>query len=174
MEEAYDLRQFAVTIYRADGVPAACLRLQDRFGVDVNLLLAAAYLGAVRGSTLSAAVLADLSSHVDSWHRDVVSALREVRRRLKSGPPPAPDTRTTALREKVKSLEVEAEMIELSELGELVARLHLAAADGDKVQRAAAAMNAVVAAGAPHAVTDVDRDAIATIATAAAAVGVPT
>jgi uncharacterized protein (TIGR02444 family) len=174
MGPADDLPRFALTVYRNDGVPAACLRLQDRFGVDVNLLLAAAYLGAVDGRTLSPDALSDLRSPVDAWHREVVSALRDVRRRLKSGPPPAPDTRTTDLRDKLKALEVEAEMIELSELGTAVGRIDLSPADGDAADRASAAIRVVVAAGAPETLTDLDDDAIGTIATAAAAdTGVP-
>ena len=168
MGSADDLPQFALTVYRGDGVPAACIRLQDRFGVDVNVLLAAAYLGAVRARALSPAVLSDMSAHVDAWHREIVVGLRDVRRRLKSGPPPAPDTRTTDLREKLQALEVEAEMIELNELGTVVGRVVLPAADGDAAHRASLAIRVVVTAGAPESLIDLDDDAIDTIAAAAA------
>ena len=41
-----DLARFALKVYASEGVPPACLLLQERAGVDVNLLLFAAYAGA--------------------------------------------------------------------------------------------------------------------------------
>jgi len=53
-----------------------------------------------------------------------VRPLRSVRRRLKSGPPPAPNAISEALRARVESVELEAERIELAILEELAARAY--------------------------------------------------
>ena len=72
-------RNFALAVYRCSGVSHACLRLQDRFDVDVNILLFAAYLGAARGAEFSPASLATAQSRVGTWHREVVIPLRQLR-----------------------------------------------------------------------------------------------
>ena len=46
--------------------------------------------------------------------------MRSLRRRLKSGPPPAPCSASEALRGRIKAAEIEAEHIELDTLEELV------------------------------------------------------
>ena len=83
------LRQFALAVHDIEGVPAACVLLQDRFDLDVNVLLLGAYIG-VQGKTLAAEDVDAARAVVDAWHDEVVRPLRAVRRRLKSGPPPAP------------------------------------------------------------------------------------
>ena len=50
--EAPSLRDFAVATYGGDGVQAACLTLQDAHGLDVNVVLFAAWAGAVAGRAL--------------------------------------------------------------------------------------------------------------------------
>jgi uncharacterized protein (TIGR02444 family) len=116
---------FAVDLYTAPGVAAACLGLQDQHGCDVNLLLFAAWMGAVRHRTMTAAEMAEAATAVEDWHAEIVRPLRGVRRRLKSGPPPAPDEASEALRTRIKSIEIEAERIELAVLEMLAAKWHV-------------------------------------------------
>ncbi len=163
------LKAFALKVYGTDGVPPACLLLQERFGLDVNVLLFAAFVGAVRGEALAPADLDTVAATVGDWHREVVRPLRAVRQRLKAGPAPAPDAATGLLRGKLQKLEIEAELIELSELGHLAARLGAPVAIGTPEARALAALT-MVAAGSAHRPFKIDeRAALATIATAAAA-----
>ncbi|GGF80315.1 hypothetical protein GCM10007301_45530 [Azorhizobium oxalatiphilum] len=140
------LPAFALRVYGQAGVSAACLLLQERRGLDVNVLLFAAYVGAVRGLTLAAADLERVHAAVAPWHRDVVRSLRAVRKGLKTGPSPAPNRTTDALRAKVQAIEIEAELIELSELGTLAATLNGASAQGDVQARALAALRIVAGA----------------------------
>ena len=160
------LREFALAVYAADGVARACLLLQDRFALDVNLLLFAAYVGVARSQVLTPAALEVAEVRVGAWHREVVCSLRRVRQRLKSGPAPAPNPATTRFRERVKELEIQAEMIELDELERLT--LPLDTASGDAVDRAYAALEVVVQATGDRQPTDDERDALTTIAIAAA------
>ena len=43
---------FSIAIYSASAVQDECLNLQDQFGLDVNLVLLCAFLGAVHGVAL--------------------------------------------------------------------------------------------------------------------------
>lgn len=112
------LWDFAVSLYRRNGVAIACLALQDRRSVDVPVLLFAAWLGR-RAIALAEKDVATIDASIGAWRADVILPLRSVRRTLKSGPPPAPSSVTEALRERVKSAELEAERIELAVLASL-------------------------------------------------------
>ncbi len=166
-----ELQQFALGVYAADGVSAAALLLQDKTDVDVNVLLFAAHLGAAGGRTLRADDVAAARQRIGEWHADVVRPLRALRTRLKAGPPPAPNDTTAQLRERVKKLEIDAELIELDELALVAAQLDAPAADGSAAQRAAAAMRVVVVDSAGRPPTADENDAISVIAAAAAQYG---
>ena len=114
-----DLWRFAISVYGAEGVSEDCLKLQERFGVDVPMILCTLWM-ATRGNVLDPDGMARLAVAVGPWHDEVVKALREVRRRLKSGPAPAPNDRTEIIRNAVKAAEVNAERLELAVLAELV------------------------------------------------------
>lgn len=73
---------FTLSIYRREGVSAACIALQDALGLDVNFLLFCLYAGN-HGRALDRAELARLEAHVAPWRRNVIHPLRAVRRWLK-------------------------------------------------------------------------------------------
>jgi uncharacterized protein (TIGR02444 family) len=108
------LWRFSLAVYRGAGVQEECLAVQERFGVDVNLLMLCAYLGAVEGAVLSASDVADALDATGAWHANAVKSLRQVRRTLKPwGSGDEPFSRVVeTLRTKVKGAELEAEQIE--------------------------------------------------------------
>lgn len=112
MDDA-NLWDFAVRLYGMPGVADACLALQEECGVDVPVLLFSAWL-AGRSVALSPSEARRIAAVVADWHREVVVPLRTVRRRLKSGPRPAPDQKTESLRNTIKGAELSAERIELA------------------------------------------------------------
>src|SRR5581483_2290671 len=81
---------FSQSIYAAKGVQKECLHLQDKFGIDVNLVLFCAFVGAVHGALLPTEELSNVSIAVGQWHEGVVRPLRTIRRALKQGGPPHP------------------------------------------------------------------------------------
>jgi uncharacterized protein (TIGR02444 family) len=148
-------------------VPAACVLLQDRFDLDVNVLLLGAYIG-VQGKILGAEDVGAARAVVDAWHNEVVRPLRAVRRRLKSGPAPAPDARTAALRRHVAGSELDAELMELDELGRWADQLDAPKGAGGAVEHATTAMELVLQSYGGRRVDGDVAAALETIASAAA------
>jgi uncharacterized protein (TIGR02444 family) len=160
--------RFALSVYDQPDVPAACQLLQDRFDLDVNVLLFAAFLGAVRAQVLAPTDLDTVCRGIDPWHRQVVRPLRGVRRRLKTGPAPAPNTDTTKLRSKIQDVELQAELIELAQLEALGSTLDQIPAWGSPDQRAIAAMTVVIDAQSHRDMDNAEHHALTAIARAAA------
>ena len=107
--------RFSFAVYAADGVADECLEVQERLGLDVNLLLFAAFTGAVEGICLEPEDIAVAATLVEGWHNDIVRTLRSVRRKLK---PATLDEKNplqgaaSALRTQVKKAELDAEKLE--------------------------------------------------------------
>jgi len=110
------LWRFVLPFYGSAGVSPACLVLQDQIGVDVNILLVAAYAAAERGIVLDETDLAAADALVRGWRTEIVEPLRRVRNRMKSGPSPAPSPSTEPLRSKIKAAEIDGEQIALAAL----------------------------------------------------------
>ena len=96
---------FSLAVYGSDGVADECLDLQERLGLDVNILLFAAYIGAAEGVKLEVSDIAAANAEVAHWRGDIVRPLRHARRALKP-------TSAEGLRAQVKAAELEAEKIE--------------------------------------------------------------
>jgi uncharacterized protein (TIGR02444 family) len=116
--DAEDLWRFAVALHARSGVEAACLALQDEAGVDVPMLLFAAWASARKGATVDAALLTELNERTSPWRETVIRPLRAVRRTLKGTPPPHRDLDAAAadLRARIKTVELEAERLSLDAL----------------------------------------------------------
>ena len=156
--------------YGAPGVSSACVLLQDRCAVDVNLVLFAAIVGARRAYALTQDDVDDAASVVRPWQDEVVVPLRRVRRRLTGGPDPAPSVATESLRARIKEIELEAEMIELERLGAVARGLTAVEppVDSTASERAAAAIRLILG---PSGRTADEQTAVDVIACAAAALG---
>lgn len=125
MSEPGSFWAWSVEVYGRPDVAAACQALQDRHGIDVNLLLLGLWL-AVRGEAMTAEAARELAAYAAGWQQEVVRPLRGVRRRLKSGD----DAPALAeLRRNVAAVELAAERLEQDELARRVhGRTHRAAA----------------------------------------------
>jgi len=75
---------FSLALYGRPEVAAACLRLQDAHGLDVNLLLLCCFLARSGRGRLSAAALAAAEARIAPWRASVLTPLREARRALKT------------------------------------------------------------------------------------------
>ena len=105
---------FSLSVYRNAAVQMECLDLQERYDVDVNLLLFCAFVGTVHCAILSDSEVRQAAEIVDEWHKNVVRSLRHARRTLKpfATNPSAIGAPSATLRTSVKTMELEAERIE--------------------------------------------------------------
>jgi uncharacterized protein (TIGR02444 family) len=105
------LWRFSLAVYGRPGVADACLALQDRHGLDVNLLLWCCW-HASEGRALGAADVTAAEARVSSWRATVVEPLRAVRRQLKRSIAEWPTADVEQLRAATKGAELEAERLE--------------------------------------------------------------
>ncbi|MEP3112689.1 TIGR02444 family protein [Nisaea sp.] len=105
---------YSLTTYGREDVAARCLALQDRFGLDVNLILLCCWLGS-RSAVLDRVQANQAVVLADKWATPVIAPLRAVRRHLKSE---AADENTSRFRKQLAALELDAEKIQQSRLYE--------------------------------------------------------
>jgi uncharacterized protein (TIGR02444 family) len=99
------LWEYSKENYAREGVAEACLSLQDDHGLDVNVLLYAAWLAA-EGRRPDRGHIEALLRDVGPWRERVVEPLRSLRRQWRDYEP------VSLLREQLKTLELEAERIQ--------------------------------------------------------------
>jgi len=102
--------EFSLAGYGRPGVAEAGVALQDRLGLDVNILLFCCWAGG-RGHGLAADDVAGLIQAVGPWQERVVVPLRKARRWLKTQKA-APGGAAERLRQAIKAEELEAERLE--------------------------------------------------------------
>ncbi len=116
---------FSCRVYREEGVSEICLRLQDMYGLDVNLLLLCCWHASTRGS-IDQALFADLLAAANSWANNVVVPLRETRRWMKtqlaqeSLPSAIVSKQFIQIREQIKALELRCEQHQQTFLQDLL------------------------------------------------------
>ena len=103
--------RFSLALYSQPGVPPACLALQDKHGVDVNVMLYGLWL-ATQGRMLSSGDMERIDAAVGPWRSEVVVPLRGVRRVLKEPADAFATPETAALRDRIKAVELEAERLQ--------------------------------------------------------------
>jgi uncharacterized protein (TIGR02444 family) len=110
---------FSLALYAKPGVAPALIRLQDRLGLDVNMLLYCCWAGA-GGRSLTSADLAAVEAAAEPWQAEVVRPLRSIRRRLKGGFGRLPPERVDSWRARLGELEIEAERIAQEAMAEVL------------------------------------------------------
>ncbi len=111
--EVPELWEGMLDLYAAPGVAAACIAVQDSCDADVLLLLSAALL-ARDGLRLPPALARRMAAQTREWRVEVVLPLRALRRRWRDR------LSAQALRERIKSLELDAERSEVETLQSLL------------------------------------------------------
>ena len=112
-EDEPKLWTFSLAVYNDPAVQKECLDLQDEYGMNVNVLLFCAFVGAVYGAVLSDQAMKAASEAVGAWQKEVVIPLRRARRALKPFTTTSPlASQAVRLRSGVKAIELEAEKLE--------------------------------------------------------------
>lgn len=104
-EERPGFWDFSLAVYADPATAAACLELQNRFDLDVNLLLFCVFAGC-NGRRLSVDELSRLDAAVHPWRTQVIHPLRAARRWIKSADAGA---EAEAVRRQVLNTELAAE-----------------------------------------------------------------
>ncbi len=128
---------YSIELYRRPGVEAACLELQRRHGLDVNLVLLCCWQASC-GGRLDRALLGRAGETVAGWQAEVVRPLRALRRRLKAklaDPDPGSVVElwpglASAIREQALALEVAGEHVTQLGLSRALAGLPASAPPG--------------------------------------------
>ncbi len=138
---------FSIAVYSASAVQDECLNLQDQFGLDVNLVLLCAFLGAVHGIALTSDDISSARQEVQQWHDDIVRTLRAARRGLKTIELRDADAAKAAaqLRAQVKAAELESERIEQTMLEQWAAARLAARPRGNSRDAVLASLQALLA-----------------------------
>lgn len=118
---------FSIRVYALPQVSERCLKLQDDFGFDVNLILFACWHGRVYGQC-DAAVMQRALSFSAIWSSNIVQPLREARRWMKTSAAentpqiasPKFHTDFQDLRQQIKKLELCSEKFQEDMLESLV------------------------------------------------------
>jgi uncharacterized protein (TIGR02444 family) len=106
--------RYSLRLYREPGIADICLQLQERSGVDVNVLLFVLWL-AQEGRATGERDFHAIEEATARWRDETIRPLRAVRSRLKR-PEILADTERSALRDAVKTIELQAERIEQRDL----------------------------------------------------------
>lgn len=129
----------SLRVYGGDGVSAACIALQDRHGLDVNLILYCLWIGQDGGGVLSGADFDRLIAASGDWNADVIRRLRAARLAIKGGFDALPAGLGDSLRKRILDIEIEGERAEQLLLAPLLDRPRDAVRDAEGRARDAAA-----------------------------------
>ena len=121
MEQHESFWDYSVRTYGKPGVADACLALQDRHGLDVNVLLFCCWFGCTRG-VMDEPLWERVLAFSEAWADNVVRPLRAARTWMKHTgctQPEISNDECKRLREEIKRTELKAERLQENSLQEL-------------------------------------------------------
>ncbi len=105
-----DFTAWSMALYARPQVEASCLRLQDEYGLDVNVVLFCYWYGAC-GGVMDDALWRRIGEISEQCQNRLVRPLREARRWLKA-PVFEPEEDRLRLRERIREDELAAELLQ--------------------------------------------------------------
>ncbi len=140
MVAAESFWDFSIRTYGDEGVPEACLAMQNTHGADVNVLLFCCWMAATHGEP-DTETYSTVMAFTNSWAGHVVQPLRAARTWMKKTGH-ADDLRPGAqyheLRERIKATELEAEQLQQTTMQSMVETLPMVSSDSNQQVKAAA------------------------------------
>jgi len=104
---AHSFADFSTRVYRQPGVADACLFIQERYGLNVNLVLFCIWVADRGGGALTAGQVDTAMRRVIDWEERVIAPLRAIRQTCRSEALGVPEF----------LLQMFAPQIEMAELG---------------------------------------------------------
>ena len=152
---------WSLEVYGRPGVEQILLDLQDRLGLDVNMVLFACWTGVNRRGPLSASEWETLIAGTAGWRSEVIIPLRGIRRFLKREEAGGD---VDSLRGRIKKLELEAERAMQLKIVRIAEHLREGRGrSGDPVELALANLAAYLAAARVR-VSEKDRNLLSSLA----------
>ncbi len=130
---------YSLQVYGGEGVSSACIALQDRHGLDVNLMLYCLWIGHDGGGVLKAVDFDRLIAASADWNADVVRRLRAARLAIGNGFDSLPPAPRDQLRKRILEIEIDGERAEQFLLASVLDRPRDAALSAEDRARDAAA-----------------------------------
>jgi uncharacterized protein (TIGR02444 family) len=122
---------FSLSFYRQPGVADACLFVQDRYGLNINIVLFCVWVANSGGGALTTAHIATALRRIADWEGHVIKPLREIRRACRREALGVPEFLLQMFQPQIETVELEAEHVEQLVLAELVLSLEFSAEEGD-------------------------------------------
>jgi uncharacterized protein (TIGR02444 family) len=118
---------WSLDVYQRRAVADACIKLQDGFGLDVNMLLFCCWAARAGFPPLRPELVSHAAGLSAQWSEAVTRRLRAARRALKEPPLHVPAGDAESLRANILEAELDAERIQQNFLEDLLA----ASSEGD-------------------------------------------
>jgi uncharacterized protein (TIGR02444 family) len=117
--QSHPFWDFSVSFYRKPGVADACLFVQDRYGLNVNLILFCIWAADTGSGMLTSTQVSTALQRVADWEEQVIKPLREIRRTCRHEALGIPEFLLQTFVPKIETVELEAEQVEQLVLAEL-------------------------------------------------------
>ncbi|MFO1188540.1 MAG: TIGR02444 family protein [Alphaproteobacteria bacterium] len=159
--EAASFWDFSLDCYGRAGVAAACLDLQDRRGLDVNVLLFCCYAAAAHGFAMSVKEILAAESRVAMWQSQIIQPLRAARRAMPAALDGVSGSMIESIKARITDAERAAEEAEQACLAAVLAQRGDHAPTIDGVVRGLAGHNLrAYLSGRGHALGPADEDSL--------------
>ena len=106
---------YSIRFYDDPKIQEACLKAQDKFGADVNLILYVLFR-ATAGRRIKPKAILKAIKCVESWHLEIVQPLRQIRRRLKDQPYKLSGDNQATIRRAIRNIELKSERFQQQHL----------------------------------------------------------
>lgn len=103
---------YSLSVYAMPHVADACVFLQDRYELDVNVLLFCVWVGASGRQPLEPEALRDCIRRIRDWRARVVEPLRSIRRACRDEPLGVPEFLLESFVPSMRNTEIDAERVE--------------------------------------------------------------
>jgi uncharacterized protein (TIGR02444 family) len=127
--QSHPFRNFSLSLYRKPGVADACLFVQDRYGLNVNVILFCIWVADIGNGTLASVQITTALRRVADWEDQVIQPLREIRRTCRKEALGVPEFLLQTFLPQIETTELEAEHVEQLVLTELAGSLVVSADD---------------------------------------------
>ncbi len=111
---------YSLSLYGKPEVAESCIFLQDKYGLDVNLLLFCLWIAASGRGALEAVEIDDCIRRTGDWREQVIEPLRSIRRVCRDRPLGVPGFLLEIFTPLMHDIELEAEHVEQLVLADTV------------------------------------------------------